>query len=115
VLRRGNSEVLYLLIDGSSVLAAVDVPQVQWVTGEDDVVSTDGPLDEVGGLLADNLPEKITRDVVDFGHCYCLVGVFWWKIESEFREIAAGVVKLTLCSWAYSQKLGKGGFGGACR
>jgi len=45
VLSRDNSETLYLLIDGSSVLAAVDVPQVQWITGEDDVVSTDGPLD----------------------------------------------------------------------
>lgn len=63
-----------LLIDGSSVLAAVNVPQVQWITGEDDVVSTDGPLDEVGGLLADDLPEKVTRDVVDFGHCTYLVG-----------------------------------------
>lgn len=65
--------MLYLLIDGSSVLAAVAVRQVQWVTGKDDVVSSDGPLDEVRGLIADDLPEKVTRDVVDFGHC-CLVG-----------------------------------------
>ena len=76
--------MLYLLIDGSSMLAAVDVPQVQWVTREDDVVSTDGPLDEVGGLLADNLPEEVTRDVVDFGHCCCLVGRSGGKSSQNF-------------------------------
>ena len=66
----------YLVIDGSSVLAAVDVPQVQWVPGEHNVVSTNFPLDEVRGLFADNLPQKITGNVVDFGHCE-----FWQRVS----------------------------------
>lgn len=56
------------------MLAAVGVLEVQWVAGEHDVVVTDGPPDDVGGLLSDNLPEKVAGNVVDLYFCHCDFG-----------------------------------------
>lgn len=54
---------MYLGVDRSSVGAAVDVLDVQGVAGEDDGVATNLPLDDVRGLVANNLPEEVTGNV----------------------------------------------------
>lgn len=63
----------------------MSILQVQWVTREDDGVSTNLPLDDVGGLAANNLPEEVTGDVDGLGH---YVMVFWPanELESERRK-----------------------------
>ena len=74
-------------------LAAVLVGQVQWLLGEDDSVSAVATLNDVlvhgqslklgyldgtyGGLIADELPEKIRTEVGHLRHLGCFRHVDW--------------------------------------